>query len=192
MNVVYIKKPVAVIIAAGFQFIQEGDEYMNTDTKKGKITASHIMLYIILGIYVAVSLMCLIFMSVCTFTGNYENVSQVLIPCVSLIGACSCTVVGFYTNKASKENEIKLSNEKYRMRLEIAKDIFKEYGSTLDDKCIELLRKLMSDTDIREMLPVERQPQQQYDLGYENSSTWQNNINTSDNIINYDSEGGLG
>lgn len=133
---------------------------------KSRPTASHAMLYIVLGIYVAVSLMCLAFMCVCTITGNYENVGQILVPCVSLVGACSCTVVGFYTNKAAKENEIKLSNDKYRMRLEIAKEIFNEYGTSLDDKSVDLLRKLMSDKDVSETLPTVT----------ETNTTWQQSV----------------
>lgn len=150
------------------------------DDNKKVISASHWMLYIILGIYVAVSLMCLVFMAVCTYTGNYENVGQILVPCVSLIGACSCTVVGFYTSKAAKENEIKLSNDKYRMRLEIAKEIFKEYGNTLDDKSVDLLRKLMSDKDVNETLPTVA----------ETNTTWQQNIPQTDiTIDNYEGAG---
>ena len=148
------------------------------DDNKKVISASHWMLYIILGIYVAVSLMCLVFMAVCTYTGNYENVGQILVPCVSLIGACSCTVVGFYTSKAAKENEIKLSNDKYRMRLEIAKEIFNEYGTSLDDKSVDLLRKLMSDKDVSEAMSTEI-----------NNSTWQQNIPQVEPIDNYEGAG---
>ena len=125
------------------------------EQKKSTITASHLMLYIVLGIYIVVSLMCVIFMGVCIVSDRYEGVAQTLvIPTVSLVGTCSCTVVGFYTSKASKENEIKLSNDKYRMRLEIAKEIFAEYGTSLDDKSVDLLRKLMSDEGINEIAPT--------------------------------------
>ena len=125
------------------------------EQKKSAITASHLMLYIILGIYIIVSLMCIIFMGVCIVSDKYEGVAQTLvIPTVSLVGTCSCTVVGFYTSKASKENEIKLSNDKYRMRLELAKEIFKEYGNSLDDKSVDLLQKLMSDKDVSELTPT--------------------------------------
>lgn len=63
-------------------------------------------------------------------------------------GVCGTATIWAYVNKATKENEIKLSNDKYRMRLEIAKEIFAEYGTSLDDKSVDLLRKLMSDKDI--------------------------------------------
>ena len=150
-------------------------------------TASHIMLYIILGVYIAVSLTCMAFIISCMIMGNEGSAQTLVIPTVSLVGTCSCTVVGFYTNKASKENEIKLSNDKYRMRLEIAKDIFKEYGNTLDDKSIDLLRKLMSDKDINEIPPIADQT---------TNPVWQDNVVQGDfdpaNIIRNDSEEGLG
>lgn len=128
------------------------EEIEESKHEKKSFTASHIMLYIILGIYIIVSLMCIFFMGACIVSDRYE--STALIPTVSLVGTCSCTVVGFYTSKAAKENEIKLSNDKYRMRLEIAKEIFKEYGNSLDDRSVDLLRKLMSDKDISELAPT--------------------------------------
>ena len=149
-------------------------------------TASHIMLYIILGVYIIVALASIAFVGLCVANENYESGAQGLITVGSIIGACSCTAVGFYSTKATKENEIKLSNDKYRMRLEIAKDIFKESGNTLDDKSIDLLRKLMSDKDINEIPPVSEQVQ----------PVWQNNVAQRDfdpiNITNNDSEEGLG
>lgn len=129
------------------------------ENNKKVITASHWMLYIVLGIYIIVSLMCIIFMGVCIVSDRYEGVAQTLIiPTVSLVGTCSCTVVGFYTSKAAKENEIKLSNDKYRMRLELAKEIFKEYGNSLDDKSVDLLRRLMSDENVMEIAPASSPP----------------------------------
>lgn len=154
--------------------------------EKKSFTTSHIMLYIILGVYIAVALASITFVGLCVANGNYESGAQGLITVGSIIGACSCTAVGFYSTKATKENEIKLSNDKYRMRLEIAKDIFKEYGNTLDDKSIDLLRKLMSDKDISEIPPVSEQVQ----------PVWQGNVVQGDfdptNIMNNDSEEGLG
>lgn len=127
------------------------EEVEEPHRERKSFTASHIMLYIILSVYIVVVLAGIIFVGVCVADGNYESGAQGLITVGSIIGACSCTAVGFYSTKATKENEIKLSNDKYRMRLEIAKDIFKEYGNTLDDKSIDLLRKLMSDKDVSEI-----------------------------------------
>lgn len=135
------------------------EEIEESKHEKKSFTASHIMLYIILGIYIIVSLICIFFMGACIVSDRYESTAQAfVIPTVSLVGTCSCTVVGFYTSKAAKENEIKLSNDKYRMRLEIAKEIFKEYGNSLDDRSVDLLRKLMSDKDISELTPTANSP----------------------------------
>lgn len=121
------------------------------EAEKVKLSASHVMLYIVLCVYILVALSGIAFIGLCIADKSYDSAASGLITVGSIIGACSCTVVGFYSTKASKENEIKLSNDKYRMRLEIAKDIFKEYGNTLDDKSIDLLRKLMSDDNITEI-----------------------------------------
>ena len=152
-------------------------------------TASHIMLYIILGVYIIVALTGIVFVGICVVNKNYESGAQGLITVGSIIGACSCTVVGFYSTKAAKENEIKLSNEKYRMRLELAKEIFKEYGTSLDDKSIDILQRLMSDKDVNEIPPISEQAH----------SVWQGNVRQSDfnlidptDIIRSDDEEGLG
>ena len=168
----------------GKKIILEEVEESKRESKS--FTASHIMLYIILGVYIAVSLAGLVFMGICIGTEKYEYIAQVFISEVSMVTGCSGVCVGFYATKATKENEIKLSNDKYRMRLEIAKDIFKEYGNTLDDKSIDLLRKLMSDKDISGIPPVSEQVQ----------PVWQDNVVQRDfdptNITNNDSEEGLG
>ena len=162
------------------------EEVEESKCERKSFTASHIMLYIILGVYILVALTGIVFVGICVANKSYESGAQGLITVGSIIGACSCTVVGFYSTKAAKENEIKLSNDKYRMRLEIAKDIFKEYGNTLDDKSIDLLRKLMSDKDISEIPPVSEQVQ----------PVWQGDVVQGDfdptNIMNNDSEEGLG
>lgn len=149
-------------------------------------TASHIMLYIILGVYIIVAIAGLICLGVCIVDKNYECGAQTFVSLVSYAGICGSSTIWAYVNKAAKENEIKLSNDKYRMRLEIAKDIFKEYGNTLDDKSIDLLRKLMSDKDINEIPPVSEQVH----------PVWQGNVGQGDfnpiDIIRNDSEGGLG
>lgn len=121
------------------------------DDTKVKPSASHIMLYIVLIVYIVVALAGIAFVGLCVANGYYDAGASGLITVGSIIGACSCTVVGFYSTKAAKENEIKLSNEKYRMRLELAKEIFKEYGTSLDDKSIDILQRLMSDKDIQEI-----------------------------------------
>lgn len=145
-----------------------------------KGTASHIMLYVILAVYILVAIAGIVFIGMCIGANYYESGAQGLITVGTIIGACSCTAVGFYSTKATKENEIKLSNDKYRMRLEIAKDIFKEYGNTLDDKSIDLLRKLMSDKDISEIPPIQEQSDWQSKMPRVEITTLNNNGNEID------------
>ena len=124
------------------------------EQKKSTITASHLMLYIILGVYITVALAGIVFIGMCIGTSYYESGAQALIGLFSFSGICGSSVTIAYTTKATKENEIKISNDKYRMRLEIAKEIFAEYGTSLDDKSVDLLRKLMSDEGINEIAPA--------------------------------------
>ena len=144
------------------------------------------MLYVVLVVYVMVVIIGLLHVILCSLSGCYEAGAQGLIIVGTLIGTCSCTITGFYSAKAAKENEIKLSNDKYRMRLEIAKEIFKEYGNSLDDRSVDLLRKLMSDKDISEIPLVSEQVK----------PVWQGNVAQGDfdltNMIRNDSEEGLG
>ena len=123
------------------------------DTKV-KLSASHYMLYVILCVYIIVAIAGLICLGVCIADKNYECGAQTFVSLVSYAGICGSSTIWAYVNKAAKENEIKLSNDKYRMRLELAKEIFKEYGNSLDDKSVDLLRKLMSDKDVSELAPT--------------------------------------
>ena len=111
-------------------------------------TASHLMLYIILGVYIIVAIAGLICLGISIVNQNYECGAQIFVSLVGYAGVCGTSTIWAYVNKSTKENEIKLSNDKYRMRLEIAKEIFAEYGTSLDEKSVDLLRKLMSDKDI--------------------------------------------
>lgn len=158
----------------------------NTDYKPKRFTASHIMLYIVLAIYVIVSICGLIFVDRCMKEERYEYSAQVLIALFSYIGITVGSGFGFYCTKAKEENKLQITNAKYKMRFELAQKIFKENGNTLDDKSIDLLRKLMSDKDISEIPPVSEQVQ----------PVWQDNVAQGDidptNIMNNDSEEGLG
>lgn len=123
------------------------DKEQKTEPKEKKATASHRMLYVILIIYVLVALIGILFIGICMINGQYETGAQGLIIVGSIVGACSCTISGFYSKKATKENEIKISNDKYCMKLVLIERIFKERGASLDDKSIDVLRKLLKDDD---------------------------------------------
>lgn len=119
------------------------------EQKKSAITASHLMLYIILGVYIIVALSGLILIGLCISNQQYEYIAQVFISEISMVSGCSGVAVGFYANKAKRENELQISNAKYKMRLDLAKEIYNSNGVTLDDKSIQLLRMIISDKDIQ-------------------------------------------
>ncbi len=119
------------------------------DTEPIHLTASHRMLYIILVVYVLVALVGILFTGACIINEKYETGAQGLIIVGSIIGTCSCTVVGLYSKKAAKENEMKILNDKYCMKLVLIERIFKERGASLDDKSIDILHKLLKDDDVK-------------------------------------------
>lgn len=119
------------------------------ETEPIHLTASHWMLYVILVVYVLVALVGILFTGACIINEKYETGAQGLIIVGSIIGTCSCTIVGFYSKKAAKENEMKILNDKYCMKLVLIERIFKERGASLDDKSIDVLCKLLKDDDIK-------------------------------------------
>lgn len=131
-----------------------------------KLTASHLLLYIVLVIYVMVAVTGIVFIKKCVGIENYECASSVYIALCTFCGTCSSISVGFYCNKAKKENEIQIANAKYKMRFELAEKIFKAKGNTLDKESVELLRRLMSDEDISESRDDNTQSYAQQTGGY--------------------------
>lgn len=175
--------PVVGALTAGLYYVWGGDDVAKKKTNKRQddnkksITASHWMLYIILGVYIVVAIAGLICLGICIVDKNYECSAQAFVSLCGYAGVCGSSTIWAYVNKAAKENEIKLSNDKYRMRLEIAKEIFKEYGNTLDDRSVDLLRKLMSDKEVYETSPITTEV-----------TAWQQNIPQVD-IDNYEGAG---
>lgn len=119
----------------------------NTNYKK--ITASHLMLYVILLIYICVVFSGLVFLKSCIDNADRQTAFQVYSVLASTTTVCGTATIGFYVFKAKKENEIQMSNGKYRMRLELAKEIYKEFkGQTLDANAMQFMRTLISDDNI--------------------------------------------
>ena len=118
----------------------------DTDIESKKITASHLMLYIILFIYVCVVFSGLAFLKVCLDNADRQTAFQVYSVLASTTTVCGTATIGFYVFKAKKENEIQISNGKYRMRLDLAKEIYREFkGQTLDGNAMQFMRTLISD-----------------------------------------------
>lgn len=116
---------------------------------KKHFTASHLMLYVILVIYVCTVFAGFVFLKDCIDRGDSASAISVYATLAGLTTICGTTTIGFYVSKAKKENEIQMSDNKYRMRLELAKDIYREFkGKSLDEKSLQFMRTLISDDSI--------------------------------------------
>ena len=115
--------------------------------QNNQTTASHLMLYIILLIYVLVVIYGIIFTTACVFSNEYGAGAQAMIALFSYAAICGSSTIVVYTNKAAKENEIKIANNKYKMKIELAKEIYQAMAvNDLDDKSL-LIIKMLSDGD---------------------------------------------
>ena len=113
-----------------------------------RVTASHLLLYVILAIYVIVTITGILFLKQCIETDRYDFATNTFVALCGFCGSCSVTSVGFYCNKAKKENELQIANAKYKTRFELAQKIFAANGNSLDKESIKLVRELISDKDI--------------------------------------------
>lgn len=119
----------------------------NNENKR--FSASHIMLYVALLIYIFVVISGIVFLKYCIDAGETEIAQVIFVSLASLVTVCGSTTIGFYASKASRENILQISNGKYRMRLELAKEIYKEFkGATLDEKSMQFMRTLISDENV--------------------------------------------
>lgn len=158
----------------------------NSDADKIKVfTASHAMLYVFLIIYIIVTISGILLLKKCMDVENYECAGQIFVSICALCGTCSSVTVGFYVTKAMKENEIKISNSKYKMRLDLVKEIYKSFeGKKIDDKSIQFMRVLISDKDVDETSPDYTPPTA--------TTISMPNVDVTNFIKQNDSEEGLG
>lgn len=117
------------------------NDYRTRDNKKP--TMSHTMVFIILLIYV---LMIIVGIGV-LFIGVADNErAPVLYSLLSYSGVCGTATIWVYVGKAKRENEIKISNDIYRMKLELAAKIYSQVNAgLLDEKSIALIKLLDED-----------------------------------------------
>lgn len=111
------------------------------------LSASHLILYIVLIVYLIVVFFGIIVITYCAF--NYpEFLSELLISFFGFSGVMGSIGIGFYEYKAKSENEAMLSSRKYEKRLELAMDIFDKISQgTLSPEGISLAKILISDSD---------------------------------------------
>ena len=121
-----------------------------------KPTTSHIMLYIILGVYILVVFCGLGLTGACTRAEDYASASTIMIALFSYSAICGTSTIVMYVNKAAKENEIKLNMAKYKMKLELAKEIYNSILThNLDSQSIMLLKNLTEELGLNNSdLPI--------------------------------------
>lgn len=116
---------------------------------KRRFTASHIMLYVILGVYISVVVCGILLIKHFAEIGDAEACKMIFTALASMTAVCGSVTAGFYATKASRENVLQINNHKYKMRLKLAKDIYKTCSDgKLDEKSLQLMRTLISDDGI--------------------------------------------
>ena len=126
--------------------------YKNRPTKP---TTSHIMLYIILGVYILVIFCGLGLVGLCAQEKDFSSASTIMIALFSYSAVCGTSTIVMYVNKAAKENEIKLNMAKYKMKLELAKEIYNSILThNLDPQSIMLLKSLTEELGLNADIPI--------------------------------------
>lgn len=120
----------------------------NRKSKKLPLSASHLMLYIVLGAYLSVVVFGILVAQNLLTQEYIDSAVQVLIGLFSFVGVCGSVSISFYAWKAKAENEVASANRKYEERLRMAKQICDDLKDhSVDRQSVFLLRTLISDTD---------------------------------------------
>lgn len=103
-------------------------------------SASHIMLFCILLMYVLVGISCLIFIDKSIANERFDSATQMVYALCSYSAVCGSSTIVVYASKASKENNLKIANSRFKMKIELAKEIYRNIqNGKLDDKSIALI-----------------------------------------------------
>lgn len=135
--------------------------------KKRNITlpfsASHLMLYIVLMVYVGVAIGG-VWTAIYLIRNDFNDYAiQALIGLFSYVGATASIAVSFYSWKAKAENEIAAQNRKYDARFELAKEVYSDlHCGKIDKDSVILLRAIIGgndETDINSRLTTDTDEQ---------------------------------
>lgn len=125
------------------------------EAPKPKLTVSHLMIFTILIVYIFIIFSGLSLTAYCITLGLPEIASTIFIALLSYSGVCGSSTIIMYVTKAMKENEIKISNDLYRMKLELAKEIYQSLANnTLSEQAITLISYLIGDTSNNNTNPL--------------------------------------
>ncbi|MCM1463520.1 MAG: hypothetical protein NC084_12535 [Bacteroides sp.] len=106
------------------------------------------MLYVALGVYLVVAGFGVASVYLLLRSEYVEYAVQVLIALFGFVGVCGSVSISFYSWKAKAENEIGSSNQKYRDRLQMAKQVCDNLKEqTISGQSVALLKELISDND---------------------------------------------
>lgn len=98
------------------------------------------MLFCILLMYVIVGISSLLFIQKCIELEMFDNATQMTYALCSYSAICGSSTIVVYAAKASKENNLKIANDRFRMKIELAKEIYRNIqNGKLDDKSIALI-----------------------------------------------------
>lgn len=111
-------------------------------------SASHLMLYIVLMVYVGIAI-CGVWTVIYLIRNELTDYAiQALIGLFSYIGATASIAVSFYSWKAKAENEIAAQNRKYDARFELAKEVYSDlHCGKIDKDSVILLRAIIGGND---------------------------------------------
>lgn len=127
-----------------------------TTQKKSKLpmSASHLSLYVMLFVFITVTLLgvgAIVYMIILLAYGNVDIIDfivQLFIGLFSYTGVCVGTISACYEFKAKAEKEYEFATRKYESRLELAEKICdKMSNGELDANSIILLKELISDSE---------------------------------------------
>lgn len=98
------------------------------------------MLFCILSMYIIVGISSLLFIQKCIELEMFDNATQMTYALCSYSAICGSSTIVVYAAKASKENNLKIANDRFRMKIELAKEIYRNIqNGKLDDKSIALI-----------------------------------------------------
>lgn len=111
--------------------LEDANKKLEEEYKKPKrklpMSASHLTLYIILGVYLTTAIFGIV-VSAILMKQYPEYMVQIIIALFSFVGVCGTGTIGFYTAKASKENEISSNMKKFETYLKIIREMSKDFS----------------------------------------------------------------
>lgn len=117
-------------------------------TKKLPLSASHLILYIVLLVYFAVVGCGVYWITLCFNLQLFDIGAQLIIALFSLTGICGSVGIGFYSEKAKAENTKRADEEKYNKRLQLSLEIC-DYlrNNEITIESVNVLKAMISDSE---------------------------------------------